>query len=281
MGTRSGIGIKSNNQIKGIYCHYDGYLAGNGLCLQVFYKDKSKVESLIHNGDLRSLGANLYHPKVQFPDYEAFSDCHYASSHWKTTFCDRLSSGNTKMKEFNSDTEFLDSIDGEYFYLFDVEKNKWFVLDSDYKTKKIVYFELDRLLSDRDYFLKFRNFRDSYYIEMGDNESDYIKYALEEWDNIIQSKKQLDKQLKDGIAEICNAWLAVIQYKYDAVVNFEFGMSETKELGKHYVIFENLKQGESKRKVIMRSKNPNDLTLAVCKQFDISLYFRPFFDKEI
>lgn len=280
MSTRSAIGIKENGKVRGIYCHYDGYISGNGLELVSFYKDKARVEKLINLGNLRCLGVNFYPPKITFPDRESYDYCFRASGHYKISFCDFYGGSDEKAKEFNNDYDFTTGIDGEYAYLFDTSKNKWFVLESDVETKKITYFDLEKLLTNRDYFIKFRLMRDSYWIESENDKIKYIGYAENEWEDIQDRIKTLNKQMKETVIDICNYWIHEDFFpdKPD-MSDIEFGVSETKELGKHYVIFAVLKNGESKRKVLKRSKNINDLTLAVCNQYGLSPYMRPFFDK--
>ena len=55
MGTRSSIAIKTEDGIKAIYCHWDGYVDHNGKILKEFYKTTDKVEALIALGDISSL----------------------------------------------------------------------------------------------------------------------------------------------------------------------------------------------------------------------------------
>lgn len=57
MATRSMIASKQNDgTIKAIYCHWDGYINGNGKILFEHYKDNDKVEKLLNMGYLSSLG---------------------------------------------------------------------------------------------------------------------------------------------------------------------------------------------------------------------------------
>jgi len=55
MGTRSSIAIKTEDGIKAIYCHWDGYVDHNGRILKEFYNTTDKVNELIALGDLSSL----------------------------------------------------------------------------------------------------------------------------------------------------------------------------------------------------------------------------------
>lgn len=64
MGARSYICIEQENHTYlGVYCHNDGYLDYNGKILYNHYTKREKVEELIKQGDMSSLGENIE------PDY--------------------------------------------------------------------------------------------------------------------------------------------------------------------------------------------------------------------
>ena len=54
MGTRSRIGVMHGDNVKSVYCHWDGYLQHNGAILQEHY-DSAKANQLVALGDLSSL----------------------------------------------------------------------------------------------------------------------------------------------------------------------------------------------------------------------------------
>lgn len=57
MSTNSTISIKRADGTKtSIYCHYDGYIEGVGVTLQLAYNTAEKVEELLELGDLSTLG---------------------------------------------------------------------------------------------------------------------------------------------------------------------------------------------------------------------------------
>jgi hypothetical protein len=57
MSTNSTISIKRADGTKtAIYCHYDGYIEGAGVILQLAYNTAEKVEELLKLGDLSTLG---------------------------------------------------------------------------------------------------------------------------------------------------------------------------------------------------------------------------------
>ena len=57
MSTNSMIFKVSDDQtrVRGIYCHWDGYLEYNGAILNEYYQDPAKVDRLIDFGALSSL----------------------------------------------------------------------------------------------------------------------------------------------------------------------------------------------------------------------------------
>ena len=56
MGTRSRIGIElPDHSVVSVYCHYDGYVEGNGRELVEHFNTKEKVQELINGGDMSSL----------------------------------------------------------------------------------------------------------------------------------------------------------------------------------------------------------------------------------
>ena len=58
MGTRSRIGVMHGDNVKSVYCHWDGYLQHNGAILQEHY-DSAKANQLVALGDLSSLRPNI------------------------------------------------------------------------------------------------------------------------------------------------------------------------------------------------------------------------------
>ena len=60
MSTRSTISIQtSEDVIRTIYCHYDGYLDHVGAMLHTYYNTEEKVNALIDLGNLSSLDKNM------------------------------------------------------------------------------------------------------------------------------------------------------------------------------------------------------------------------------
>ena len=56
MATRSTIAIRTEDGIKAIYAHWDGYIEHNGRILREHYKTAEQVNALIELGDISQLG---------------------------------------------------------------------------------------------------------------------------------------------------------------------------------------------------------------------------------
>lgn len=60
MGTRSTIALEfADGTVEQVYCHWDGYLAHNGMILQDHYSNPFILRDLIDQGDLSSLRATI------------------------------------------------------------------------------------------------------------------------------------------------------------------------------------------------------------------------------
>jgi len=62
MSTNSTIAVKTNNKVKIIYCHWDGYIEGVGKTLLNHYHTQEKIESLVNLGDLSVLDISIACP---------------------------------------------------------------------------------------------------------------------------------------------------------------------------------------------------------------------------
>lgn len=75
MATRSSIAAKfSDGTFKCVYCHFDGYLSGNGKTLLEHYNTPEKVEKMISLGDMSCLGINTEAPSWHTYD-NPVTDC--------------------------------------------------------------------------------------------------------------------------------------------------------------------------------------------------------------
>tara|TARA_Y100000389_G_scaffold116295_1_gene113435 strand:- start:340 stop:720 length:381 start_codon:yes stop_codon:yes gene_type:complete len=60
MATRSAIGYKlPTGEVRGIYCHWDGYVEHNGAMLQTHYTDAAKIAAMVELGDMSTLAAEI------------------------------------------------------------------------------------------------------------------------------------------------------------------------------------------------------------------------------
>ena len=59
MATRSTIAIRTEDGIKAIYAHWDGYIEHNGRILKNSYTTAEEVNALIELGDISQLGLDL------------------------------------------------------------------------------------------------------------------------------------------------------------------------------------------------------------------------------
>ena len=119
MATRSCIGIKHGDVIKGIYAHWDGYLECNGLILAKHYSDSVKVNKLISMGDVSSLGADIGE-QHDFNDTPPDKD-------WCTFYGRDRGEEDIEFRTFQSTEEFIkyfDDMGAEYYYLYD--NGKWY-----------------------------------------------------------------------------------------------------------------------------------------------------------
>lgn len=105
MATHSYIGIlHENDSVDAVYCHYDGYLAGNGVILYDHYNSLEKAKELISKGSFGSL-------KKDINDIEYYKD--KDSNHSNYYFHKLLL--KREVREQN------------YIYLFHEKDNQWYV----------------------------------------------------------------------------------------------------------------------------------------------------------
>lgn len=128
MATRSAIAVTHGTVVKGVYCHWDGYIDHNGKILQEHY-DSAKANNLVALGDISSLRPTIgeQHP---FSSVGVMPADEYEAKYGEmTTFYgrDRGETG-TGWKTFADAQEFINHFDGcgcEYFYL--MHEGVWYV----------------------------------------------------------------------------------------------------------------------------------------------------------
>lgn len=105
MSTRSNIAIIfSPENVASIYCHFDGYPDCNGRMLLDHYSDFDKVEELVTQGDISSLGSQV-------------GSCTRGSN-----------KKGLGARYYDSVAEAMEYME-EYFYVFDPTVDKWFYSD--------------------------------------------------------------------------------------------------------------------------------------------------------
>jgi hypothetical protein len=133
MGTRSRIGVMHGDNVKSIYCHWDGYLGFNGQVLQEHY-DSAKANNLVALGDLSSLRANIGEKhafsKFELPaeEVEAFETL---TENWCTFYGRDRGEKDTEWKVATTFDQFLEQCDNsgaEYYYI--MKDGVWYVGDT-------------------------------------------------------------------------------------------------------------------------------------------------------
>ena len=128
MATRSSIAMKTENGIRGIYCHWDGYPDHNGKILSESYTDADKVKALIDLGDISSLRKEIGHQHSFDAKYSDQPELEGMFEDWTLAYHrDRGEAwANTAPQTYATVKEWKEAFDGsgcEYYYLFD--NNKW------------------------------------------------------------------------------------------------------------------------------------------------------------
>lgn len=183
MGTRSHIGIlHKTGKIDVVFCHWDGYLSGNGVILLANYNTLEKVKELISKGSFASLDET-----IAKTDY-------YNEPGWDKPF--EYPFQRDYLKGFKN-KEFFDI---EFTYLFDERDNKWLV--AEYPKSMKDFISLEEALNKV-------NFREQKEQEIPVTWTDLIKCYHEHQDEIIDyilNTKESDT-LKETLAEEIKTYL--------------------------------------------------------------------------
>ena len=132
MGTRSRIGYElPDHSVVSVYCHWDGYVEGNGRILVEYYQNREDVQDLIDGGGISSLrtrGTWDHSSPLRDEDGEYISDAagylKYENDRdpqplYYTERGEELDIAHTSFDEFVSG-----NLGGEeYAYLFDLNGN--------------------------------------------------------------------------------------------------------------------------------------------------------------
>ena len=129
MSTHAIIGIKLGDEIKSIYCHYDGYSIGP--TLKEYYNDSDLANKLIALGSISCLGTTIG-KKVDFNKYNsvpAMMERESKGEEMQTVAYHRDRGEPLKIDTYNSIEEFIASNnDYSYIYLYD---NGWKFYDKE------------------------------------------------------------------------------------------------------------------------------------------------------
>ncbi len=162
MSTRSSISMISlDGSVRQIYCHSDGYLSYNGVCLYTYYSSSELVDEMMKLGDASSIDKFLSpHSDTHHFDHREENISTFYKRDRKETDVDCLHFSN--LNEFLSKGNFQG-----YDYVFKEKNQKWYLLE---KNKfKVLKTLLKKIPHDKIY----HHFR-----------HDFI--ALEEYKSIVQ-----------------------------------------------------------------------------------------------
>ena len=134
MGTRSNIALQEEDgSIEMIYCHWDGYPSYTGSVLLKHYNSEEAARALIAIGDLSSLRERLAPAEGESHTYDkSVDDVTVAyhrdrGDHWE----------DVEPLKFKNMREARESSGGDYIYVFDVEKGRWFIGDGEYGLEEL------------------------------------------------------------------------------------------------------------------------------------------------
>ena len=136
MSTRSEICIvDKNGKVRGIYCHFDGYLSGVGKTLKNYYKDEKTVNKLIDLGAISSLGKKIDpdpSKKHDFDNKQKDVTLAYHRDRGEPICIDEASNLNKFIKDLISSPII------EYLYIF--KNGKWYyrIDTDDFNDEKLV-----------------------------------------------------------------------------------------------------------------------------------------------
>ena len=124
MATRAIIAKLDDNGVKAIYNHSDGYLEHAGRILAEHYRDESKVDELIAQGDVSIIDENIG-VKIDFNDYKT----RYANKQCKFYMRDRGEKYKQaeQLKDETELIEFSNNCDVDFIYMF--AYGYWYVYD--------------------------------------------------------------------------------------------------------------------------------------------------------
>ena len=121
MSTPSTISVKIGNQIKNIYCHFDGRPSNNGGILLNHYNSQKLAEKVISLGDLSILDISMDKP-------EGHTFKHRVEGYSVAFNRDRGEKG-TRAIVFNDYDAMMNYLDDNYTYNYYWDGEKWLIND--------------------------------------------------------------------------------------------------------------------------------------------------------
>jgi hypothetical protein len=119
MGTRSVIAIQTKDEIRGVYCHWDGYIEGVGKTLFNHYTTAEQVMELVSHGGISSLG-EIIGTKHNFNELVE----------GQTTFYSRDRGEPVEVFNWDNIDELKEQMYGcEFFYIF--VEDEWLVAENE------------------------------------------------------------------------------------------------------------------------------------------------------
>lgn len=229
MNNSSYIFIDNEENIEGIYCRCYGSLKKCGFILNYYYKDINKIKRLIDLGNIYLLGKKINPDKLIAHNFK------YKERQKNVTLAYYRDENYEKRKYvFKNKKKFFEFIKSENrvneFYLYDIEKKKWFYLN---KKIKLEFELLENIL-----------IKNNKIIEVNEYEDQLIKkYIMLEKEIDLKNFNNVYESLEDAYYEIYyliskkNGLLNLI----DVLNNYEEYFLENNEK-KLYELTEDLKK---------------------------------------
>ncbi len=101
--------LEKDGKVKGIYCHYDGYLDGVGNTLKRYWCSEEKMDSLLKKGDIPYLATNL-------DELEPYED---------TDYYNNIIEKYTTFENLDSIISYFKNNGFDYLYVFEDGKFKY------------------------------------------------------------------------------------------------------------------------------------------------------------
>ena len=117
MATRSAIGYTLlTGEVRGIYCHWDGYVEHNGKILLESYTDAAKIAAMVELGDMSALAAEI-------------ADCIYYGRDRGETDVDA--------QNYNDVDEYVTHYADVCDYMYLWNGNEWLITNGDLKFNRV------------------------------------------------------------------------------------------------------------------------------------------------